>query len=251
LKTLPAGLPLALCVLLPIIAARSPCASVGETYDQVISEKGKPMSQVQAGSRQILTYPDSVIKVDNGVVKSVTAVTRPSPTPKAAVHAAVTAPSPGNGHPLPNGFLASDVNDARTKLNKALAEAREIINQPMETFPMTPELKEKAGRYPEGWFHPGAEVPNFADPHVERTQNLDDGRYEWITSNLNPDVVFRSADKEFNSQTKFFYVDRTLPKKRLTKDEMAQLDVIYRQIGIYAAYLQRAGFPWTPTPGEP
>jgi hypothetical protein len=48
-----------------------------------------------------------------------------------------------------------------------------------------------------------------------------------------------------------FHMDRTLPKKRLTQAEMASLDAIYHQIGLYPAHLKLAGHPRTPTPGEP
>ena len=43
-------------------------AVVGETYDQVIAEKGKPTSFVEAGSMQILSYPDATIKLKDNVV---------------------------------------------------------------------------------------------------------------------------------------------------------------------------------------
>ncbi len=36
---------------------------------------------------------------------------------------------------------------------------------------------------------------------------------------------------EFNSQTKYFYADYTLPKKKLTEAEMVEINRLYRIIG--------------------
>jgi len=44
-------------------------------------------------------------------------------------------------------------------------------------------------------------------------------------------VVFISHDLEFNPMTKYFYTDRTVPKKRLTEDEMLEINRLYRIIG--------------------
>jgi hypothetical protein len=43
--------------------------------------------------------------------------------------------------------------------------------------------------------------------------------------------MFRGKDLEFNSETKFFYTDRSLPKKRLTEAEMIEINRLYRIIG--------------------
>jgi thiol-disulfide isomerase/thioredoxin len=54
-----------------VVAGSGFCSAVGDTYDQVISEKGRPASRIDAGAMQILSYPDQVIKLKNGVVVSV------------------------------------------------------------------------------------------------------------------------------------------------------------------------------------
>ncbi len=46
-------------------------ATVGDTYAMVVAEKGPPVGVLDAGSVQILTYPDAVIKVADGVVVSI------------------------------------------------------------------------------------------------------------------------------------------------------------------------------------
>ncbi len=40
-----------------------------------------------------------------------------------------------------------------------------------------------------------------------------------------------SSELEFNSMTKYFYTDRRLPKKKLTGDEMLEINQLYRIIG--------------------
>ena len=38
-------------------------------------------------------------------------------------------------------------------------------------------------------------------------------------------------DLEFNPMTKYFYTDRSLPKKKLTEAEMLEINRLYRIIG--------------------
>jgi hypothetical protein len=42
--------------------------------------------------------------------------------------------------------------------------------------------------------------------------------------------------------TKYFYMDRTLPKKKLTMDEMAEINHLYRVIGLGEQQLLQLGF---------
>jgi hypothetical protein len=66
---------------------------------------------------------------------------------------------------------------------------------------------------------------------------------------LNPGLMFRARDLEFNPMTKYFYTDRSLPKKRLAEAEMAEINRLYRVIGAREQDLarMRAGLP--PAPG--
>ena len=43
--------------------------------------------------------------------------------------------------------------------------------------------------------------------------------------------MFVASELEFNSMTKYFYVDRTAPKKRLSDAEMLEINRLYRIIG--------------------
>lgn len=89
----------------------------------------------------------------------------------------------------------------------------------------------RVGRYSPGWFHPGATRPNFNTVDVRNTQELIYAKYQYVTSDLNPGVVFLGRDLEFNSMTKFFYVNRSLPKHRLSEAEMLEINRLYRIIG--------------------
>src|SRR5713101_2644876 len=44
--------------------------------------------------------------------------------------------------------------------------------------------------------------------------------------------MFRGHDLEFNAMTKHFYTDRSLPKKRLSEDDMVEINRLYRIIGM-------------------
>ncbi|HEY4990106.1 MAG TPA: thioredoxin fold domain-containing protein [Opitutaceae bacterium] len=64
-------------------------ASVGESYDQVIAEKGAPVGTMGTGSVRILTYGDAVIKIRDGSVVSI----RQPDKPTAYVPPAPSAPA--------------------------------------------------------------------------------------------------------------------------------------------------------------
>jgi hypothetical protein len=42
--------------------------------------------------------------------------------------------------------------------------------------------------------------------------------------------MFRGRDLEFNAMTKHFYTDRSVPKKRLTEEQMVEINRLYRVI---------------------
>src|SRR5947207_12785481 len=99
------------------------------------------------------------------------------------------------------------------EMKSAVEAVQRIVNQPVARFARTPEMK--VSTYRPGWFHEGAIKPDFNNVDVRRTRETSyDGR-EFVTSDLNPDVVFHGDDLEFNSMTKYLYTDRTVPKKTL------------------------------------
>jgi len=213
-------------LLLAAVAARG--SEVGDPYAKVIAEKGDPKSQMQAGSMRVLSYPDVTIKLKDDVVVSI----------KTIVPSAQAIPAPGTAGQPPSP--AATIDSLKRRMKDALARVNLIVNQPVATVPLTPELR--AWVWPDGWFHPGAGTPDFNTVDIRKTQETK--QYEdiaYITSNLNPGVAFRGADVEFNSMTKIFYLDRSLPKKRLTGEEMVEINRLYRIIGNCESQLQLMG----------
>jgi protein disulfide-isomerase len=62
---------LALSVLALASAASALGVTVGEAYDEVIAEKGRPVGIMYGTATEILTYPDMVVKVTNGAVVTI------------------------------------------------------------------------------------------------------------------------------------------------------------------------------------
>jgi hypothetical protein len=206
-------------------------SKVGDTYAAVIAEKGDPKSQIQAGNVRVLNYPDATIKLRDDVVVSIKA----APAPSAPQNAA---PPKAPGQPPTQ---AEQVAQAKRELTEATEQVKLIINQPVDTIPLTPELKAVVWN---DWFHPGAGVPDFDNADIRKTQETAQyEKYAYITSTLVPGVAFRGADVEFNGATKYFYVDRSLPKKRLTEAEMLEVNRLYRIIGSCVRRLQLLGEP--------
>ena len=115
------------------------------------------------------------------------------------------------------------------EMKSAIEAVKQIVNQPVASFARTAEMK--VSTYRPGWFHEGAIKPDFNNVDVRRTRETSyDGR-QWVTSDITPNVVYHGDDLEFNSMTKYFYTDRTVPKKKLTEAEMLEINRLYRIIG--------------------
>jgi hypothetical protein len=208
-------------------------AKIGDSYESVIAEKGPPKSQIQVGTVRILGFPDVTIKFKDNVVVSINAVTRapettPGPTPRASNQQASQA--------------AVSVDAVKAQLKDAIDHVNQIVNQPVPFVPRTRENWNQCAWFADAWFHPGAITPDFANVDVRKTQetkNYED--YPYASSNFTPDRAFVASDIEFNSMTKFFYQDRSLPKKKLTEDEMVEINRLYRIIAKCCAQLGAMG----------
>jgi len=128
------------------------------------------------------------------------------------------------------------VSDSETKamLEDAMAQVRKIVNQPVTGIHRTPDMD--VAMYP-SWFHPGAEQPDFNVVDVRATQHFDYDQFQYVASEQNPNVVFRGRELEFNPMTKYFYTDRSVPKKKLSEADMLELNRLYRIIGTCQAKL--------------
>jgi hypothetical protein len=116
-----------------------------------------------------------------------------------------------------------------SQMNAAILRVQQIVNQPVTELRRTPDMQvaELAG----GWFHPGAGKPSFLTVDVRKTQKFPYSRFQYVTSDLDPGVVFVASELEFNPMTKYFYTNRSVPKKRLTEAEMLEINQLYRVIG--------------------
>ena len=116
------------------------------------------------------------------------------------------------------------------EMSNAVAKVKAIINQPVPKYARTSAMSVSV--FSPGWFHDGAVKPSFETVDVRTTQDIATfSRKKYVTSDFNPGVVFPSDQVEFNAMTKYFYIDRTLPKKRLTEPAMIEINRLYRIIG--------------------
>ena len=112
----------------------------------------------------------------------------------------------------------TQTNSVQAEMQTAIHQVERIINQPVAAYRRAPGMK--VGLFSPGWFHAGAIKPDFQTVDIRTTQDNQFDRRPYVTSDLNPGVVFVGSEIEFNPMTKHFYVDRSLPKKKLTEAEM-------------------------------
>jgi hypothetical protein len=130
--------------------------------------------------------------------------------------------------PASTAELVIDRSNAKAVREDAIARVKAIVNQPVKQFTQTPNMDLTISS--PGWFHDGAIEPDYKNVDVRTSQKTHYGEHAYASSDLNPGIVFAGSDIEFNANTKFFYVDRNLPKKRLTEPEMAEINRLYRII---------------------
>ncbi len=123
----------------------------------------------------------------------------------------------------------AQTDSPEVEMNNAIEQVKKIVNQPVSSIPRNQGMR--VSEYSPGWFHPGARKPDFDHVDVRSSQNTEFAKFDYVTSNLNHGVAFRGRDVEFNVNTKYFYEDFTLPKKRLTEEEMLEINRLYRIIG--------------------
>jgi hypothetical protein len=218
--------------LLILAASNAWAVGVGDTYQQVVAEKGNPKGSIVAGSVTVLNYPGMTVRLRDGVVVSVKE-TAETPSP--------AAPSPPKAPGAPAlGSPAAMENAIALQINANVKRVVEIVNQPITRLPRTPGMKITS--FGPGWFHPGAARPDFNNVDITKTQELSYSKFEYVSSDINPDEAFLGRELEFNPMTKYFYTDRTVPKKMLTMDEMLEINRLYHAIGLGENQLLQLGF---------
>jgi len=116
-----------------------------------------------------------------------------------------------------------------SEMKYAMDQVRAIVNQPVQALARTSEMQ--VSTYKPGWFHQGAIKPDFKTVDVRATQDLNYGKNEFVTSDITPGLAWLGSQLEFNSMTKYFYTDYNVPKKKLTQEEMLEVNRLYRIIG--------------------
>lgn len=115
------------------------------------------------------------------------------------------------------------------ELTNAWSAVLKIVNQPVTAYSRKQGMH--VSTYAPGWFHPGANTPDFNNVDIRASQDLSFASREYVTSDVTPGVVFLGKDLEFNPNTKLFYTNRNLPKHRLTDAQMQEINRLYRIIG--------------------
>lgn len=123
----------------------------------------------------------------------------------------------------------AQIEALNSEMNDAMEQVRKIVNQPVSAYAEQPGMD--VATFSPGWFHPGANTPDFNNVDIRTTQEKTYDKHAYVSSDLNPGVVFLGRELEFNSNTKYFYTDRSLPKKKLTEPEMLEINRLYRIIG--------------------
>jgi hypothetical protein len=125
---------------------------------------------------------------------------------------------------------SAETNAVKAELEGAIHQVEKIVNQTVPAYRRAAGME--VGKFSPGWFHEGAIKPDFN--HVDVRASRETTEYEkseYCTSDLNPGLVWRGRDLEFNSMTKYFYTNRTFPKKKLSEAEMLEINRLYRIIG--------------------
>jgi hypothetical protein len=144
---------------------------------------------------------------------------------------------------------AAQTNSIQIEMQAAIHQVEKIVNQPVTAYRRAPRMD--VGRFVGGWFHAGATKPDFNTVDVRTTRETAAyDKYEYATSDLNTGIVWPAKQLEFNSMTKYFYTNRTVPKKRLTEAEMVEINRLYRIIGRGEQQLAQLRHPGAEPAGE-
>ncbi len=123
------------------------------------------------------------------------------------------------------GFQNKATGAVRAEFDKTTRQVQAIVNQaPPVVAPPTGHKEVYHYAY-----HPGANKPDYNADNLIATREIWKGDYAYLEDV--PGVFYRSADCEFNPQTKFFYLSRTVAKKKLSDAEYQELTRLYHLLG--------------------
>ena len=67
----------------------------------------------------------------------------------------------------------------KSETEEAMSRVREIVNQPVTSLTVTPDMQ--VATYRPGWFHEGAEKPNFNTVDIRIAQQLTYDQHDYVT----------------------------------------------------------------------
>ena len=123
----------------------------------------------------------------------------------------------------------AQISALETEMNAAIQQVEKIVNQTVPAYRRTAGMHVSV--FTPGWFHEGANKPEFSTVDVRASQETPYDKYEYVSSDLNTGLAFIGRQLEFNANTKYFYKNRSVPKKKLTEAEMVEINRLYRIIG--------------------
>jgi hypothetical protein len=132
-------------------------------------------------------------------------------------------------HAQDTNGLQGQIAAAKAEENKAMDEVRRIVNQPVRSFPLTPDMS--VTTFQGSWFHWNHGPPNYKGVDVVTCQQLPYAKSTYVNCDVNPGVVYYGRDLEVNGALEYFYNDNTSPKRRLSLAEMNEINRLYRIIG--------------------
>ncbi len=139
------------------------------------------------------------------------------------------------------GSAEQQIAALQLEMTNAWKRVLEIVNRPVPAYQRTKAMKVQM--YAPSWFHPGATIPDFVNVDVRKSQDVSFGQHKYVSSDVTPGKVFLGADCEFNVALKYFYINRDLPKHRLSEAEMNEINQLYRIIGRCANEMDKLQTP--------
>jgi hypothetical protein len=122
-----------------------------------------------------------------------------------------------------------EIDAVKADITANIQSVAAIANQPVTHYARDPAIQVQI--FSPGWFEgSAARPPDFKTADVRKTRQLIYQNYEYVSSDKNPQEMFKGADIEFNPAIKYFYTDLTVPKKRLSDAEMQEINRLYRVI---------------------
>jgi hypothetical protein len=150
------------------------------------------------------------------------------PAPAAAPEAAAAVTNSVSTNAVPTGPDLRSPAEIQAEINASEDQVRQIVNQPVD--PVAAPFGSRVGRFA-SWFGGETVKPDFNTADVGATQEFPYAVFEFVSSDLDRSVAFPASELESNAMTKFFYTDLSVPKKKLTGDEIKEINRLYRLIG--------------------